>query len=104
MNIFAWVGIGAFLAVIARLVLPQDEPPGVLARICLGIAGGVVGGWVAALVWGVGPSGAWAIMPSALGGAAIGAALLIGFHQAITYYRQHRKAEVHEMDHYRNAA
>ncbi len=104
MGIFAWIAIGAMVGAIARLLLPNDEPEGIVARICIGIGGALVGAWIAARS--IGPAGITRLSTSTLAGAAIGAILLTVSHFLITRLRQrHRpRAQVHGIDEYRRAA
>lgn len=50
-SIIGYVIVGAIVGVIARLVVPGREGLGILATILLGVAGAVVGGWLAGAVF-----------------------------------------------------
>jgi uncharacterized membrane protein YeaQ/YmgE (transglycosylase-associated protein family) len=45
-EILGWVLLGLFAGLIARRVMPGEEPGGCLLTIGLGIIGAVVGGWI----------------------------------------------------------
>jgi uncharacterized membrane protein YeaQ/YmgE (transglycosylase-associated protein family) len=47
MGILSWVIWGLFVGLLARLVLPGHQPIGLLWTIALGIAGSLIGGFVA---------------------------------------------------------
>ncbi len=46
-----WLIIGLVAGALARLIMPGKDPMGLLATILLGIAGSVVGGLIAGLIW-----------------------------------------------------
>lgn len=50
-SIIGYIIVGAIVGVIARLIVPGREGLGILATILLGIAGAVVGGWLAGAVF-----------------------------------------------------
>lgn len=51
-----WIIVGLIVGALARLLLPGRDPMGWIATILLGIAGSVVGGFVAGLLWRTGPN------------------------------------------------
>lgn len=50
MDIIAWIVFGMIAGVIAKLLMPGKDPGGCVITILLGIAGAVVGGFVARLI------------------------------------------------------
>ncbi|MBK8908352.1 MAG: GlsB/YeaQ/YmgE family stress response membrane protein [Rhodospirillales bacterium] len=53
MGILSWIVFGLIAGVIAKLIMPGKDPGGFIVSILLGIAGAVVGGFIAsALGWG----------------------------------------------------
>lgn len=53
MGILAWIVLGLIAGVIAKLLMPGDDPGGFFITILIGIAGALVGGAIAAaLGWG----------------------------------------------------
>ena len=50
MGIIAWIVLGLLAGLIARAVLPGHDAVGMLATMLIGIAGAVVGGFVAELL------------------------------------------------------
>jgi uncharacterized membrane protein YeaQ/YmgE (transglycosylase-associated protein family) len=47
MGILAWIVVGLIGGAIAKMLMPGDDPGGIVLTILLGIAGAVVGGFVA---------------------------------------------------------
>jgi uncharacterized membrane protein YeaQ/YmgE (transglycosylase-associated protein family) len=46
-SIIGFVVVGAIVGVLARFVVPGDDPMGIVGTIVLGIIGAVIGGWAA---------------------------------------------------------
>lgn len=47
MGILAWIVFGLIAGVIAKLVMPGKDPGGFIVTILIGIAGALVGGFIA---------------------------------------------------------
>ena len=47
MGIIGWILLGLFAGAIAKLILPGDDPGGVIVTTLIGIAGALVGGFIA---------------------------------------------------------
>ena len=47
MGIIAWIVLGLIAGALAKLFMPGDDPGGFVITILLGIAGAVVGGFIA---------------------------------------------------------
>ena len=47
MSIFAWLLVGLIAGVLAKLLMPGRGPGGIILTILLGIAGAIVGGFLA---------------------------------------------------------
>lgn len=53
MGILSWIVFGLIAGVIAKLIMPGKDPGGFIITILLGIAGALVGGFIASgLGWG----------------------------------------------------
>lgn len=50
MGIIAWVIFGLLAGVIAKLIMPGDDPGGFFITILIGIAGALLGGFIASLL------------------------------------------------------
>lgn len=50
MGILTWIILGAIAGVIGKLIMPGDDPGGFIITILLGIAGALVGGFIASAI------------------------------------------------------
>ena len=46
MSILAYLGIGLLVGIVAKFLLPGDDPGGIIMTMLIGIAGAVVAGYV----------------------------------------------------------
>ena len=46
MDILMWVVFGLVVGIVAKFIMPGQDPGGIVLTICLGIAGAVIGGWL----------------------------------------------------------
>ena len=46
MGILSWIILGLIVGVVAKLVMPGDDPGGFIVTILLGIAGALLGGFL----------------------------------------------------------
>ncbi|MFF3615108.1 GlsB/YeaQ/YmgE family stress response membrane protein [Streptomyces sp. NPDC002580] len=53
MGIIAWILIGLLAGAIAKLLLPGKDPGGLIITMLIGVAGGLLGGWLGKVVFGV---------------------------------------------------
>lgn len=53
MSIIAWILIGLLAGFIAKALMPGKDPGGVIITMLIGIAGGLLGGWLGKVVFGV---------------------------------------------------
>ncbi len=51
MSILGYIVVGAIVGVLARFLVPGDDPMGIVGTILLGIVGAVIGGWLAGAVF-----------------------------------------------------
>jgi uncharacterized membrane protein YeaQ/YmgE (transglycosylase-associated protein family) len=47
MGILSWIVFGLIAGVLAKLIMPGNDPGGVIVTILIGIAGAVIGGFIA---------------------------------------------------------
>jgi uncharacterized membrane protein YeaQ/YmgE (transglycosylase-associated protein family) len=47
MSILAWIVVGLIAGAIAKLLMPGNDPGGIILTILIGIAGAIVGGFIA---------------------------------------------------------
>lgn len=78
MEILSWILFGLIVGAVAKLVMPGDDPGGIIVTILLGIAGALVGGFIGrALGWyGPGEGVGWIA-------AFFGALLLLGLYRMV---------------------
>ncbi|MFF4539993.1 GlsB/YeaQ/YmgE family stress response membrane protein [Streptomyces aureus] len=53
MGIIAWILIGLLAGIIAKALMPGRDPGGIIITTLIGIAGGLLGGWLGKVVFGV---------------------------------------------------
>ena len=51
MGIIAFIILGLIAGVIAKAVLPGDDPGGIIVTTLIGIAGAIIGGFIAAAIF-----------------------------------------------------
>jgi len=72
-----WIIVGLIAGALAKFIMPGDDPGGFIITILLGIAGAIVGGFLASLI-GIGGGGTiWTIII-----ATIGAIILLAIYRA----------------------
>lgn len=96
MGLYIWMAIGFTLGVIARSAVRKRVESGWLEPALMGIAGGVVGGWVGARL--LGDSGINAVGFTTLIGAAIGGALLSAVYLSSRRRRTAREPKTLQAD------
>jgi uncharacterized membrane protein YeaQ/YmgE (transglycosylase-associated protein family) len=76
--IIFWIIVGGIAGALAKLIMPGDDPSGFIITIILGIAGALVGGFLAGLI-GIGGGGfIWTTII-----ATIGAIILLAIYRAV---------------------
>jgi uncharacterized membrane protein YeaQ/YmgE (transglycosylase-associated protein family) len=81
--IIGWIIIGLIAGALGKLIMPGDDPGGIIVTILLGIGGAVVGGFLASLI-GLGGGGIlWTIVVATLG-----AIILLAIYRAIAGSRR----------------
>lgn len=86
MGILTWIIVGLIAGALGKLIMPGDDPGGIIVTILLGIAGAFVGGFVMFNVLGFGQGGfIWSIIV-----ATIGAIILLALYRLIVGRRTAR--------------
>ena len=69
MGILALIVVGLIAGLLAKLVMPGDDPGGLILTTLIGIAGAFVGGFVVGILGGAGLTGfnIWSILLATLG-------------------------------------
>lgn len=80
MGILTWIIVGLIAGALAKLVMPGDDPGGIIVTILIGIVGAFIGGLVVGLLGGSGVTGfnIWSILV-----AVIGAIILLVIYRAV---------------------
>jgi uncharacterized membrane protein YeaQ/YmgE (transglycosylase-associated protein family) len=47
LNIIGWIVVGLIAGALAKMLMPGDDPGGIIVTMILGIAGAIVGGFIA---------------------------------------------------------
>lgn len=87
MGIIAWILLGLFAGLIARALVPGKNPDGVIVTIFLGIAGALVGGFIAGALFDADPIDEFFDISTWVTAVA-GAVLLIWIYKAVTGSRR----------------
>ncbi len=76
---FIWMlVVGAIVGALAKLIMPGDDPGGIIVTIILGILGGILGGWLFGML-GIGGGGLMNLI-----GAILGAIILLAIYRMVT--------------------
>ena len=69
MGLISWLIVGLIAGVVAKLVVPGEDPGGFLATIFIGMLGAFVGGLIVGVFGGTGVTGIniWSILVATLG-------------------------------------
>jgi uncharacterized membrane protein YeaQ/YmgE (transglycosylase-associated protein family) len=69
MGILAWIVVGLIAGALAKLIMPGDDPGGIIVTMLIGIVGAFIGGFVVSLFGGAGVTGfnIWSILVATLG-------------------------------------
>ncbi len=79
MGILAWIVIGLIAGALGKLIMPGDDPGGIIVTTLVGMVGAVVGGFVMYSILGFDQGGfIWSIIV-----ATIGAIILLAIYRLI---------------------
>ena len=69
MGIISWIVVGLIAGALGKLIMPGDDPGGIIVTILIGMVGAVIGGFVVGLLGGTGATGfnIWSILVATLG-------------------------------------
>ena len=83
--IIFWIIVGGIAGALAKLIMPGDDPGGIIVTIIIGIVGAILGGFLLSLI-GLGGAGwIWSIITGI-----IGAVILLAIYRAIAGNRATR--------------
>ena len=80
MGVISWIVVGLIAGLLAKLLMPGDDPGGLIITTILGMAGALVGGFLVGLLGGVGVTGfnIWSVLVATLG-----AVILLAVYRAL---------------------
>ena len=69
MGLISWIVIGLLAGLLARWIMPGEDPGGIIVTLLVGMAGASVGGFIVSILGGVGTTGfnVWSILVATLG-------------------------------------
>lgn len=70
-GILGWILFGLIVGALAKLVMPGNDPGGIVVTILLGIVGAVVGGWLGRVLGFYGPQDPAGFLMSLVGAIAL---------------------------------
>ncbi len=87
MGIITWIVVGLIAGLLGKLVMPGDDPGGIIVTILIGIVGAFIGGFVVSIFGGTGVTGfnIWSIIV-----ATIGAIILLAIYRMLVGQRTAR--------------
>ncbi|MCX5215303.1 GlsB/YeaQ/YmgE family stress response membrane protein [Kitasatospora sp. NBC_00240] len=90
MGIIAWILIGLFAGFIAKALMPGKDPGGVIVTILIGIAGGLLGGWLGKVIFGVDSIDGFFDLSTWIA-AIVGSVILLVLYRLVTGNKHHHR-------------
>ncbi len=87
MGILTWIIVGLIAGALGKLIMPGDDPGGIIVTIILGIVGAFVGGFVFSLLGGSGVTG---FNLGSILVATVGAIIVLAIYRAVAGRRSAR--------------
>lgn len=81
MGIIGWIVLGLIVGAIAKLIMPGDDPGGILVTMLLGVVGAFLGGLIGNWIFGVGIDRFWSLTTWLL--AIVGSLIVLGIYRVI---------------------
>ncbi|KIF04637.1 membrane protein [Streptomyces sp. RSD-27] len=92
MGIIAWILIGLLAGLIAKALMPGKDPGGIIITTLIGIAGGLLGGWLGKVLFGVDSIDGFFDLSTWVA-AIVGSVILLALYRLLTANRHsHRHA------------
>jgi len=86
-GILSWIIIGGIAGALGKLIMPGDDPGGIIVTILIGIAGAFVGGFITQNLLGMTGGGfIWTIIV-----ATVGSIILLAIYRALVGNRRNRR-------------
>jgi uncharacterized membrane protein YeaQ/YmgE (transglycosylase-associated protein family) len=86
-GLLTWIILGAIAGAIAKWIMPGDDPGGIIVTILLGIAGALIGGFIASAI---GLGGVEGLTIGSIIIAILGAVVLLILYRLVTGNRARR--------------
>ncbi len=81
MGFLGWIVLGLLAGAIAKLIMPGDDPGGIIVTMLIGIVGAVIGGFLGSLIFGTGLENFWSLQTWIV--AIVGSLILLGLYRLI---------------------
>ena len=86
MGFLGWIVLGLLAGAIAKLIMPGDDPGGIIVTMLIGIVGAVVGGFLGSRIFGIGLENFWNLQTWIV--AIVGALILLALYRLIAGRRR----------------
>ncbi|MFF8835583.1 GlsB/YeaQ/YmgE family stress response membrane protein [Streptomyces sp. NPDC015130] len=86
MGILAWILLGLLAGIIAKWLMPGKDPGGIIVTTLIGIAGGLLGGWLGKVIFGVDSVDGFFELSTWIA-AIVGALILLAVYRLFTRHR-----------------
>jgi uncharacterized membrane protein YeaQ/YmgE (transglycosylase-associated protein family) len=81
MGIISWIILGLIIGALAKLIMPGDDPGGIIVTTLIGIVGALLGGFLGSAIFGVNLGGFFDLRTWVLG--IIGSLILLAIYRVI---------------------
>lgn len=81
MGIISWIILGLIIGALAKLIMPGDDPGGIIVTTLIGIVGSLLGGFLGSAIFGVNLGGFFDLRTWVLG--IIGSLILLAIYRVI---------------------
>jgi uncharacterized membrane protein YeaQ/YmgE (transglycosylase-associated protein family) len=81
MGFLGWIVLGLIAGAIAKLIMPGDDPGGIIVTMLIGIVGAVIGGFLGSRFFGIGLENFWSLQTWIV--AIVGSLILLGIYRLI---------------------
>lgn len=81
MGFLGWIIVGGLMGALAKFIMPGKDPGGIIVTILIGIAGGLLGGYLSSALFGIGTGGFFNIATWLI--ALVGALVLLAIYRVV---------------------
>ncbi|HKR50247.1 MAG TPA: GlsB/YeaQ/YmgE family stress response membrane protein [Pseudonocardiaceae bacterium] len=89
MGFLGWIVLGLLAGAIAKLIMPGDDPGGIIVTILIGIIGALIGGFIGSRIFGIGLENFWSLQTWIV--AILGSLVLLGLYRLFAGRRAVRR-------------